>query len=186
MKFQLKLKKLEIIILAYMLFFLLVILSNNKFYIIFSLIIFDKVLLSQLRFQSYFGIELLSIPIILLALTQGPLFALLFGTFGLPILDILRWILAPPVHPTSPPLIPNVGSVLYGSMGALAVLMYPTFDLLTIVLVTSILGDFLYSIGMLYLGQPPNIISHIINIIQNYFIMQLFIAIGFIKFLGIV
>ncbi len=184
-KFRVKLKRLEIIILGYLFFFLLTILSQNKFLIILSLMVFDKVLLSQLRVQGYFGIELLSVPIILIAITQGPLVAFMFGLFGIPLLDILRWILAPPIHPTYPPVVPSVSSLLYGSMGALAVFMYPSFDLLTIVLVTSILGDALHAMYMLFFVEPPNPVSYVINIVQNYFIMQLFIAVGFVKFLGI-
>jgi len=183
MKF--KLKKLEVIILGYLLFLLLVILSQNKFLIILSLAVFDKVLLSQLRFQGYFGIELLSVPVILIAVTQGPLVAFLFGTFGIPLLDVLRWLLAPPIEPSSPPIIPSISSVIYGSMGALAAFMYPSFDMIVIVLATSIIGDALHGIGMLYIGQPPNPVSYVINIVQNYFIMQVFVAIGFVKFLGI-
>ncbi|MBI4010129.1 MAG: hypothetical protein HY361_02965 [Candidatus Aenigmarchaeota archaeon] len=186
MKLNFKLKKLEIIIIGYLLFLLLTILSQNKFLVILSLMVFDKVLLSQLRVQGYFGIELLSVPIILIAVTQGPLVAFLFGTFGIPLLDVLRWILAPPIHPTSPPFIPSISSLLYGSMGALAAFMHPSFDLIAIVLTTSILGDALHGIGMLFMGQPPNPVSYVINIVQNYFIMNLFIAIGFVKFLGIV
>ena len=185
LRFKFKLKKLEIIILGYLLFLLLAVLSKNKFMIILSLAVFDKVLLSQLRFQGYFGIELLSVPVILIAVTNGPWAAFLFGFFGIPLLDVLRWILAPPIEPSSPPIVPSISSLLYGSMGALAAFMYPSFDLITIVLTTSILGDTLYGIGMLHLGQPPNPVSFVINIIQNYFIMQVFIAIGFVKFLGI-
>lgn len=185
LKFNYKLKKLEVIILGYLLFLLLAILSPNKFFIILSLAVFDKALLSQLRFQGYFGIELLSIPVILIAVTYGPLAAFLFGTFAIPLLDVLRWLLAPPIEPSSPPIIPSISSVIYGSMGALAAFMYPSFNLIAIVLTTSILGDFLHGIGMLYMGQPPNPVSYVINIMQNYFIMQLFIAIGFVKFLGI-
>ena len=185
MKFKFRPKKLEIIIISYLVFFLLTILSGNKLLIILSLMVFDKVLLSQLRVQGYFGIELLSVPVILIAITQGPLTAFLIGTFGIPLLDILRWILAPPIHPTYPPVIPSVNSLLYGSMGALAAFMYPSFDLLTVVLMTSILGDFLHGIYMLYFVEPPNPVSYVINIVQNYFIMQLFIAVGFTAFLGI-
>ena len=186
MKFKVKLKRLDIIILGYLLFLLLTILSQNKFLVILSLMVFDKVLLSQLRFQGYFGIELLSVPIILIAITQGPLFAFLIGLFGIPLLDALRWIFAPPINPSHPPLIPSISSLIYGAMGALATFMHPTFDLITIVLTTSILGDALHGIGMLYFyREPPNVISYVINIVQNYFIIQLFIAIGFIKFLGI-
>lgn len=186
-KFTYKPKKLEVIIIGYLLFLLIVILSQNKLFIILSLMVFDKVLLSQLRFQGYFGIELLSVPVILIAVTQGPLVAFLIGTFGIPLLDVLRWILAPPIHPTHPPLIPSINSLLYGSMGALAAFMYPSFDLVTVVLATSILGDALHGIAMVYFyREAPNPVSYVINIVQNYFIIQLLIVIGFVKFLGIV
>lgn len=147
--------------------------------------VFDKVLLSQLRIQGYFGIELLSVPVILVAVLYGPWVAFLLGLFGIPLLDVLRWLLAPPIEPGSPPIIPSISSVIYGAMGALAAFMYPSFDLITIVLTTSIVGDLLHGVGMIYLGQPPNPVSYVINIVQNYFIMNLFIAIGFVKFLGI-
>ena len=180
-------KKLELIVIGYFIFLLISILSNNKLLIILSFAVFDKVLLSQLRIQGYFGIELLSIPVILIAVIYGPLPAFIFGAFGIPIMDILRWLLAPPIEATtSLPVLPSLSSIIYGSMGALAAFMHPTFDLLTIVLTTSIIGDILHGIGLLYMGVPPNPFSYIINIAQNYLIMKLLIAVGFIAFLGIV
>ncbi len=187
MEIKFRPKKLELIIIGYFIFLLIAILSNNKLLIILSLAVFDKVLLSQLRIQGYWGIELLSVPVILMAVSYGPLPAFIFGTFGIPILDILRWLLAPPIEATtSLPVLPSLSSIIYGSMGALAAFMYPTFDLLAIVLTTSIIGDALYGIGLLYMGVPPNPFSFVINIVQNYLIMQLLISVGFIAFLGIV
>ena len=80
----------------------------------------DKTLLSLFDICWYFGIELLTIPIICTGILYGPFFGFIMGFIIDKLFDVVRVVVAPPVTRKVVPLIPTPGSFILGVTGALA------------------------------------------------------------------
>ncbi|MCD6403247.1 MAG: hypothetical protein J7K98_02880, partial [Candidatus Aenigmarchaeota archaeon] len=89
-------------------------------FFILLLLYLDKTLLSMVEIVWYFGIELLTIPIILGGIGYGPIFGFLLGFIIDKVFDVLRILVAPPVTTRVTPLVPTFGSLILGIIGALA------------------------------------------------------------------
>ena len=144
-----------------------------KFSIIYFLIWFDRVLISYTRFLWEFGIETYTVPIAFTGILYGPVWGFLVGFLLLPVMDVIRYIIVPPMQQVIwPPIIPSPDSFVDGVPGIVTGLLHTFLSLTPLIFIATtlkiigvIMKDKIYDI-------PPKP-SYIINIFYNLFLANI-------------
>jgi hypothetical protein len=71
-----------------------------RFAFIYFFIWLDRVVIAYTRFLWEFGIETYTIPIAFSGILYGPLFGFLTGFILLPVMDVFRYLISPPMPDT--------------------------------------------------------------------------------------
>ncbi len=161
-----------------------------RFSLIYLMLWIDKVIFGELKTPLHFGVELYSIPAILVGIIYGPFTGFLFGFLAMPIIWGIFDILYPLLTGASlldtgwEPFFPSPESFISGAIGLLAGVFAPHISFFAIVAVCmgarfglSILKDALAS-------MPPNIIAYSLNVtmglsvgfVLREFLIPVFIA----------
>ncbi|MBI4018016.1 MAG: hypothetical protein HY368_00190 [Candidatus Aenigmarchaeota archaeon] len=92
-----------------------------------ALVWLDKAVLVHAKITPYFGVELLVMPTILAGLHYGAVFGFLYGFVAIPLfggfIEMLSWIISPPINVDWPPLLPSHHSLSWGLAGLVAGLL---------------------------------------------------------------
>jgi len=158
--------------------------SYALFFILF-LMYLDKTLLSLFEICWYFGIELLTIPIICTGILYGPFFGFIMGFIIDKLFDVVRVVVAPPVTRKVVPLIPTPGSFILGVTGALAAIFAYNLPFVDAVIYLTIVKNVLFIFKEILMKGTPYVSANALNILFNYFFALLLVKVGIIKFLGI-
>lgn len=136
----------------------------------------DKIIFGELKTPLHFGIELYSLPAILVGIMYGPLTGFLFGFFILPIIggifDVFYTFFVGGVllDTAWEPFFPSPESFISGIIAIIAGVLNPLLPFFYIVVIC-ILARFFMSIGKdIIFGMPTNIFAYLINFGLNVLI----------------
>jgi len=146
------------------------IIGGKSLIIIFLLIVINKVVLDQLRINSYLGLEIITLVDVLTGIIYGPKFAFIFCFIALPILDILRFVYAPPLDVYWPPLLPSIESFVDGIIGAIAGIMSGHFSFLVILISCVILKSSMFMIKDKIIGESIFFLANILRVVFYLFL----------------
>ncbi|MBI4018664.1 MAG: hypothetical protein HY364_00235 [Candidatus Aenigmarchaeota archaeon] len=145
--------------------------------VIFTLIFLEKVLAGFFDgINNELGIEFITVPMILAGIVYGPMTAFLFGFFGLPFLEAIRWMIKTPALSGGwPPLIPSpdvaVDAIVGAAAGILVLLIPVEWAGIICIIMKGIIAPIKDS---LVYGIPPRP-TIVINVMFNIIIFELLI-----------
>ena len=123
---------------------------------IYLFIWFDKVVMGYTRIFHVFGLGMTSTAAIFSGIIYGPLFAFLFAFLVMPLIDTLKWIVAPPYEPMWPPAVPSPEGFIDGLAGVAAAHLFGVLPLAVLIFVCVGLKIPLNMLkDMLMYGMPP-------------------------------
>jgi hypothetical protein len=137
--------------------------------VVFFMLWIDKIIFGELKTPMHFGIELYSIPAVLVGIVYGPMTGFLFGFFIIPIIGGIFDILYPLLLGASlldtgwEPFFPSPESFTSGVIGIVAGVYGPYMSLLSIGLMCMAIRFLLTLLRDKVFDMPTNIISYGIN-----------------------
>lgn len=162
------------------------ILGGLKLSVVYLMLWIDKVIIGKLKIPLEFGIELFSIPAIIVGISYGPAVGFFFGFLLIPliggILDITISMVsgAHLLDTGSEPLLPSMQSIITGIIAAIAGFLNPLIPFFFIVLVCVIVRFVINIIKDIIMGEPPKIIAYTVNLGLNiaiaFFLQEIFVA----------
>jgi hypothetical protein len=165
------------------------IIGGLKLAIVYTMLWIDKIIIGKLKKPLEFGIELYSLPAILVGIAYGPATGFLFGFLAIPIiagfLDVVPCLVCE-FHELDTgwgPFIPSFESVISGIIGAIAGLLGQFLPFIFIVAICILVRFFISVIKDGVLRMPPKIIAYLINLGLNigiaFLLQSFFISIFF-------
>ncbi|MCD6402999.1 MAG: hypothetical protein J7K98_01565 [Candidatus Aenigmarchaeota archaeon] len=156
--------------------------------IIYVMIWIDKVIFTSfIKINSYIGIDLIFIPMILVGMIEGPIGGFIFGFLVMPVLtgflSIVSWQLTPPMQMKYPPFLPTPDNVVYGIISALASILWANqIPFVIIVAVCMIVKGLLLATMDIFIRQDymyifAYITNAVYNILLAYFLQDFFLSI---------
>ena len=152
------------------------IIGGLKLAIVYAMLWIDKVVIGKLKVPMEFGIELFSLPAILVGIIYGPAIGFIFGFLIIPliggIIDVISsLILGSQLLDTGwEPFVPSPDSLISGAIAVVGGLISPFLPFFFIVLVCIIIRFIVSVVKDIMMGNPPKIIAYIINLVLNLFI----------------
>lgn len=146
--------------------------------VIFAIIWFEKVTLAISQgMLAEVGVEFATVPIIFIGALYGPVAGFIVGFFGMPVMDALKWFIAPPKFTGGwPPFVPGPDTFVDGVTGAIAgvLIQFLSFSVAgpLAVIAKNIMAPVKDAAAY---GQPPKP-AYIINTFFNFFLV------GFLSF----
>lgn len=141
---------------------------------IFIFIWLDKVVMGYTRIFHVFGLGMTSTAAIFAGIIYGPLFAFLFAFIVMPLIDTLKWIVAPPYEPMWPPAVPSPEGFIDGLAGVAAANLVGVLPFSLLIVVCTGLKIPLNMIkDMALYGMPPKPL-YVLDIGFTFVVMSLF------------
>jgi hypothetical protein len=130
------------------------------------------------RSTESFGIEVISVSVIIVGLFEGPAAGFIFGFVILAFVDVVAWIINPPFEATWFPLIPGPDTLIDGIVGIIAGMIGNSMPFIYLVIACVIAKNILIPIkdGLIY-GMPvkPVFVFNIITNITAAIFLNMFI-----------
>jgi hypothetical protein len=148
---------------------------SHIFAIAFFLIWLNKIISGYTRGATEsFGIELVTMPMVLIGFFHGPVVGFVFGFAVSAFMDIIKWLINPPFEVNWPPLIPSPDSLIDGTVGLIAALLGGLMSFFFVGVICTIAKNVLIPIkdGLIY-GIPVKP-AFIFNIVINLFLALAF------------
>lgn len=102
-----------------------------------------------------FGIEFLTVSVVLVGVHYGPTIAFVFGFVVLAIIDLVSWFINPPFEATWPPVIPGPDTLIDGLIGVVAGIIGNSLPFTFAVLVCVVIKNILVPVkDSLIYGMP--------------------------------
>ncbi len=120
-----------------------------------------------------FGIEFMTVSVVLVGVHYGPTIAFVFGFVVLAIIDVISWLINPPFEAMWPPLIPGPDTLIDGLIGVVAGIIGNSLPFTFAVLVCVIIKNILVPLkDSLIYGMPIKPVF-IFNIVISVVIARL-------------
>ncbi len=158
-----------------------------RFSIIYAMLWTDKIIIGKLKMPLEFGIELFSIPAILVGIIYGPLTGFLFAFFIIPIIGGILDFIAAGLGGTQmldtgwEPFFPSPDSFISGIIAVLSGFLKGFLPFLYIVIACMVVRFFTHTIKDVIFGMPIKIPAYLINaglnILIAYMFSQFFVSI---------
>lgn len=152
-----------------------------KFSLIYTMLWIDKIIIGKLKMPLEFGIELFSIPAILVGIIYGPLNGFLFAFFVIPIIGGVLDFIATGLGGTQmldtgwEPFFPSPESFISGVIAVMAGFLRGSLPFLYIVVGCMVVRFFMHTMKDVIFGMPiVKIPAYLINAGLNIFIAYLF------------
>lgn len=143
--------------------------------LVFAMLWVDKIIIGKMKTPLEFGIELFSIPAILVGIIYGPITGFIFAVFIIPIIGSTLDFMATAIGSSQlldvgwAPFVPSIDSFFAGITAVLASFLKNSFPFFYIVLICMLVKVFLNSIRNILSGGPVKL-ANFINLGLNLFI----------------
>lgn len=161
------------------------VIGGLKLAAVFLMLWIDRVIIGKLKVPLEFGIELYSLPAIIVGVVYGPSMGFFFGFLIIPIiggiLDITISLLSGShlMDTGWEPLIPSMESIISGMIAVVGGFLGPLMPFLYVVMICIGVRFIINVLKDVVMQQPPKIISYLINFGLNvgiaFFLQGVFI-----------
>ena len=168
------------LVLGFLIFYFI---GGLKISLIYAMLWIDKIIIGKLKMPLEFGVELFSIPAILVGLMYGPLNGFLFAFFIIPIIGGILDFIATALGGTQmldtgwEPFFPSPESFISGVIAVIAAFLKGYLPFFYIVVLCMFVRLFIQTIKDVVFGMPMKIWAYLINVGLN-----VLIAYSFAKF----
>ncbi len=157
------------------------VIGGLRFAIIYAMLWIDKIIIGKLKMPLEFGIELFSIPAILVGIMYGPLNGFLFAFFVIPIIGGILDFIATGLGGTHlldtgwEPFFPSPESFISGAIAVVAGFLRGSLPFLYIVVACMVVRFLMHTIKDVIFGMPiVKIPAYLINVGLNILVAYLF------------